>query len=62
MKHNTGEAAGQDVFHYHVHVVPRRHGEGPRLSWSSPLASSRDLERVLEQVAEGGSVEQLVLP
>nr|WP_246651456.1 HIT domain-containing protein [Nonomuraea guangzhouensis] len=62
MKHNTGEAAGQDVFHCHVHVVPRRHGEGLRLSWSSPLASSRDLERVLEQVAEGGSAEQLVLP
>jgi histidine triad (HIT) family protein len=25
---NSGEAAGQDVFHYHVHVIPRRRGDG----------------------------------
>jgi histidine triad (HIT) family protein len=24
----NGEAAGQTVFHYHVHVVPRRDGDG----------------------------------
>lgn len=29
---NSGEAAGQTVFHLHVHVIPRRHGdvEDPR--------------------------------
>jgi histidine triad (HIT) family protein len=25
---NSGVAAGQDVFHYHVHVIPRRVGDG----------------------------------
>ena len=25
---NSGAAAGQDVFHYHVHVIPRRTGDG----------------------------------
>ena len=25
---NSGRAAGQDVFHYHVHVIPRRVGDG----------------------------------
>jgi histidine triad (HIT) family protein len=25
---NSGAAAGQDVFHYHVHVIPRRSGDG----------------------------------
>ena len=25
---NSGAAAGQDVFHYHVHVIPRREGDG----------------------------------
>lgn len=25
---NSGAAAGQDVFHYHVHVIPRRRGDG----------------------------------
>lgn len=25
---NSGAAAGQDVFHYHVHVIPRMAGDG----------------------------------
>jgi len=25
---NSGAAAGQDVFHYHVHLIPRRDGDG----------------------------------
>ena len=25
---NSGAAAGQDIFHYHVHVIPRRPGDG----------------------------------
>ena len=25
---NSGAAAGQDVFHYHVHVIPRTPGDG----------------------------------
>ena len=25
---NSGAAAGQDVFHYHVHVIPRKAGDG----------------------------------
>ncbi|HSA55177.1 MAG TPA: HIT family protein [Gemmatimonadaceae bacterium] len=25
---NSGEAAGQNVFHYHVHLIPRRNGDG----------------------------------
>jgi histidine triad (HIT) family protein len=30
---SSGSAAGQDVFHYHVHVIPRMHGDG----WELPL-------------------------
>jgi histidine triad (HIT) family protein len=25
---NSGAAAGQDVFHFHVHLIPRRAGDG----------------------------------
>lgn len=25
---NSGEAAGQNVFHYHVHLIPRQAGDG----------------------------------
>ena len=29
---NNGEAAGQTVFHLHVHVIPRFEGDGDRVS------------------------------
>ncbi len=29
----NGQAAGQTVFHYHVHLVPRHEGDGMALSW-----------------------------
>ena len=29
----NGQAAGQTVFHYHVHLVPRHDGDGMALSW-----------------------------
>jgi histidine triad (HIT) family protein len=29
----NGKAAGQTVFHYHVHLVPRYEGDGMALSW-----------------------------
>ena len=25
---NSGPAAGQNVFHYHIHLIPRKHGDG----------------------------------
>ena len=29
----NGKAAGQTVFHYHVHLVPRHEGDGIALAW-----------------------------
>lgn len=29
----NGKAAGQTVFHYHVHLVPRYEGDGMALAW-----------------------------
>jgi histidine triad (HIT) family protein len=29
----NGKAAGQTVFHYHVHLVPRAEGDGMALAW-----------------------------
>jgi len=29
----NGKAAGQTVFHYHVHLLPRHAGDGMELSW-----------------------------
>ena len=30
---NTGAASWQEVFHYHLHVIPRYHDDPLRLPW-----------------------------
>lgn len=30
---NVGEDAGQTVFHLHIHLVPRKSGDGLRMPW-----------------------------
>jgi len=36
---NSGAAAGQDVFHYHVHIIPRMQGDGFDIPLPFPGAS-----------------------
>lgn len=31
---NNGEAAGQTVFHFHVHVIPRYENDNIRIKWT----------------------------
>jgi len=52
LRHNSRGVAGQDVFHFHTHVVPRRHGDGLRLrlTRSSSPAEPDELEQVLQRV------------
>jgi len=48
-----GEAAFQEVFHVHLHVIPRRAGDGFRIKakWCRP--SRAELEWVAGQVRDG---------
>lgn len=47
---NSGVAAGQDVFHYHVHIIPRRKGDG--FDIELPFAESEMPDRtVLDMTA-----------
>jgi hypothetical protein len=42
---NSGAAAGQDEPHYHVHIIPRRHGDG--FDVQLPFAGSAMPDRTL---------------
>lgn len=49
---NNGEAAGQTVFHYHVHVIPRFAGDTDRvkLTWKQGENSAEDVAEMLEKL------------
>ena len=40
----NGRAAGQTVFHYHVHLLPRHAGDGMELTWPVKNPSRENLE------------------
>ncbi|MCI8962359.1 MAG: HIT family protein [Eubacterium sp.] len=45
---NNGEAAGQTVFHLHVHVVPRYYGDGVNIMWKA--GETPDLQAVADEI------------
>lgn len=50
---SNGAAAWQEVFHFHVHLVPRWHGDDLRLMWDPTPASPQELARTLHRLAPG---------
>ena len=30
---NNGESAGQTIFHFHMHLIPRYHGDQVKMTW-----------------------------
>ncbi|MDD7267327.1 MAG: HIT family protein [Lachnospiraceae bacterium] len=44
---NNGEAAGQTVFHFHLHVIPRVKGDGPMVSWTPGYLLEEDKEQLV---------------
>ena len=47
---NNGEAAGQTVLHFHMHVIPR-YENGPRIvAWEPGTVSEKEAEKIVEAV------------
>lgn len=50
---NNGEVAGQSVHHFHLHIVPRKAGDGIILNKSSNAHTTlEELEAVLKKINE----------
>lgn len=49
---NNGEAAGQTVFHFHMHVIPRYEGGPAIVSWTPGQATPEELAETARQIKE----------
>lgn len=47
---NNEEAAGQTVFHFHMHLIPRYEGDHVGLGWSMGELSETDKEEILSRL------------
>jgi histidine triad (HIT) family protein len=49
---NNGAAAGQTVFHYHVHLIPRWEGDNAVQLWQPRPADQDDLHTLAQQLRQ----------
>lgn len=49
---NNGEAAGQTVYHFHMHVIPRYEGGPAIVSWTPGQAAPEELAETARQIKE----------
>lgn len=45
---NNGETAGQTVFHFHMHLIPRYKDDNQRIGWEPTDPSADDQKAVLD--------------
>lgn len=49
---NNGELAGQTVFHFHMHLIPRYRDDGQKIGWKPGEVSQEELEEIKKQVTD----------
>lgn len=47
---NNGEVAGQTVFHFHMHLIPRYQGDCQKIEWDKSEPDSEELESIRKQI------------
>ncbi len=43
---NNGETAGQTVFHFHMHLIPRYEGDGQKIGWKPGSPTAEELGEI----------------
>jgi len=47
---NNGEAAGQTVFHFHMHLIPRFVDDGQKIGWVPGEPTGEELEAIAQTI------------
>ena len=47
---NNGEAAGQTVFHFHMHIIPRHKDDTVNVGWEKHKVSSERIKDITDEV------------
>ena len=47
---NNGEVAGQTIFHFHMHLIPRYKEDHQKIEWDKSEPSQEELETVRKQI------------
>lgn len=47
---NNGMIAGQTVFHFHMHLIPRYNGDGVKLTWAQQDTASEEQEALAKAI------------
>lgn len=48
---NNGEAGGQTVFHFHLHLVPRYKDDNVTIKWETLQVDRRELDEMAQQIS-----------
>lgn len=48
---NNGDLAGQTVYHFHLHLIPRYRADGQTIGWKPQAVSPEELDEIKEQIA-----------
>lgn len=47
---NNGEAAGQTIFHLHVHLIPRYENDNVKIEWTAGEEGNTLADEIVEQI------------
>lgn len=49
---NNGTAAGQTVFHFHMHLIPRNENDGVGITWKPGTLKPEDRDEILKKFSQ----------
>ena len=47
---NNGEIAGQTVFHFHMHIIPRYNDDGQHINWVPGTSEAAERDAIAQQI------------